>query len=146
MTSEELQRREEEEDRRRADADGAAAAKAATHGWGTGTTTWGAGSSTPAGTCGTPTVEEEEPIEEVIAHVEREPEEAAAGPYSRYPHSPLPTESTPIGPHDPTTADPSTIQGLPPHHVQRPNLTEGTADTDDTTAPLAALTTVSPDP
>ncbi|CAI7802823.1 unnamed protein product [Closterium sp. NIES-54] len=67
-------------------------------------------------------------------------------PYSRYPHSPLPSESTPIGPHDPATADPSTIQGLPPHHIPRPHLTEGTADTHDTTTLLAALTTVSPDP
>ncbi|CAI7915286.1 unnamed protein product [Closterium sp. NIES-53] len=63
-------------------------------------------------------------------------------PYSRYPHSPLPAESTPIGPHDPSTTRPSNIQRPPPHHIPRPNLPKRTANTDDLTAPLAAITTV----
>ncbi|CAI7855371.1 unnamed protein product [Closterium sp. NIES-53] len=67
-------------------------------------------------------------------------------PCNYCPHSPLPSESTPIGPHDPTTAGPSTVHGPPPHHVPRPHLTEGRADTDDTTAPLAAITLVTPAP
>ncbi|CAI7855946.1 unnamed protein product, partial [Closterium sp. NIES-54] len=46
--------------------------------------------------------------------------------------------------HDPNTGGPSTIHGLPPHHVSRPILAEETIDTDDIPSPLAAVTTVLP--
>ncbi|CAI5491768.1 unnamed protein product [Closterium sp. Naga37s-1] len=158
MNSEELQRLGEEDNRRRAEAEAKTAAAAANGGWGnstgarrwggtTSTISWGAGSSTEAGAWGiVQTEEEEEPIEEFTTRLEKEAAEEARGPYlyHRYPNSPLPTESMPIGPHDPNTAGPSTTHGLPPHHVPRPNLPEGIADTDDPTTPLADIAIVEP--